>query len=65
MPLHINTAKFLPEKIEKNILNISSGYFNRPDLKKINGVKFVKIWISGVKKLMFCYFFLLTNSCFS
>ena len=40
------------------------GYLYKKDLKKLIGVKFVKFWISGVKKLMFCYFFLLTDFCF-
>jgi hypothetical protein len=35
MPLHINVAKFLPEKVEKKLLNISSGYFYRQDMGKI------------------------------
>ena len=52
-PLNIDTAKFLPEKIEKKLLYISGGYFYRQGLKKIKWRIFVKFWISGVKKLMF------------
>ena len=57
-PLIINTAKFLPEKIENKTLNISSGYFYRQDLKELKWNNICQIldkWCQKIDVLLFLF----------
>ena len=46
----MNTAKFLPEKIENKTLNISSGYFYRQGLKELKWNNICQSFGSAVSK---------------
>ena len=57
-PLNINIAKFLPEKIEKKLFYISSGYFNRQGLKEIKWNNICQIldqWCQKIDVLLFLF----------
>jgi hypothetical protein len=57
-PLNINTAKFLPVKMEKKLLYISSGYFYTQGLKKTNLSNICQIldqWCQKIDVLLFLF----------